>query len=70
MYVRYHTNSIFLSLECVLLQVLAGDMDLLHLSEELVVVNKLPSIPVHPVGNFKVSFRAYMHVCVCVGHCA
>ena len=46
------------------LQVLAGDMDILHLSDELVVVNKLSSIPVHPTGNFWVSVL-YVAACTC-----
>ena len=36
-------------------QVLAADIDVLHLSEDIVVVNKPASIPVHPTGNFRVS---------------
>lgn len=36
-------------------EVLAGDMDVLHWSDEVVVVNKLSSIPVHPAGNFRMN---------------
>ena len=30
-------------------------MEILHVDEDLVVVNKPPSIPVHPIGRFRVS---------------
>lgn len=42
-------------------QVLAADIDVLHLSEDIVVVNKPASIPVHPTGNFRVSMCAPPH---------
>lgn len=36
-------------------EVLANDINVLHLSEEVVVVNKPASIPVHPTGNFRMN---------------
>ena len=35
-------------------QVLADPIQILHVNEDFVVVNKPASIPVHPVGRFKV----------------
>ena len=36
-------------------QVLDTPVEILHVDEDLVVVNKPPSIPVHPIGRFRVS---------------
>ena len=35
-------------------QVIADPIQILHVNEDFVVVNKPASIPVHPVGRFKV----------------
>ena len=37
------------------IQVLDTPVEILHVDEDLVVVNKPPSIPVHPIGRFRVS---------------
>ena len=36
-------------------QVLDTPVEILHVDENLVVVNKPPSIPVHPIGRFRVN---------------
>ena len=38
-----------------MMQVLDTRVEILHVDEDLVVVNKPPSIPVHPIGRFRVS---------------
>ena len=36
-------------------------MDILHVDEDLVVVNKPPSIPVHPIGRFRVKKTSFIY---------
>ena len=43
------------SLYNMMMQVLDTQVEILHVDEDLVVVNKPPSIPVHPIGRFRVS---------------
>lgn len=38
-------------------QVLDTPIDILHVDESVVVVNKPPSIPVHPIGRYRVSIH-------------
>lgn len=42
------------------IQVLDRPIRLLHVDDDVVVVNKPSSIPVHPVGRFRVSFATRM----------
>ena len=47
-----------LSLYCILYyQVLDHPIRLLHVDDDVITVDKPSSIPVHPIGTFKVSFR-------------
>ena len=46
------------------LQVLASPVQLLHTDENFVAVNKPSSVPVHPIGRFKVCpSRNYSQFC-------
>ena len=42
-------------------------MDILHVDDDLVVVNKPPSIPVHPSGRFRVSILAIVLIALFPG---
>ena len=55
----YIHNSLSLSL-----QVLDEPVQVLHVDRDLVVVNKPPSIPVHPISRFRVSHvECYIALC-------
>ena len=51
---RVHANLHILTYYMYVCQVLADPIQILHVNEDFVVVNKPASIPVHPVGRFKV----------------
>ena len=51
-------NEILTFFHLVLIKVLDLPIDVIHVDDDILVVNKPPSIPVHPVGAYKVSTHA------------